>query len=121
MLPDLTPTQVPDPVAADVAVDPAPTVNVVQPSVKDLLELSQSAHMRYQQHLPRMAAVVGLAMPQAQSGDPDSALLALKAAAATRAQAELIDPDHRDPAWQQAEATHPAKDLLVFYVQQLSK
>ena len=120
MLPDITPTVVADPVAADVVVDPAPTVNVVQPSVKDLLELSQSAHMRYQQFQPRMVPN-GSGGVVANVGDRDSGIAALKAAAATRAQAELVDPTHRDPAWQQAEATHPAKELLLFYLQQLSK
>ena len=120
MLPDLTPTQLPDPVADDVAVDPSPTVNVVQPSVKELIELSQSAHMRYQQFQPRMVPN-GAGGVVANVGDRDSGFAALKAAAAARAQAELIDPDHLDPAWAQSEATHPSKELLVFYLQQLSK
>ena len=109
-----------DPIAPDVVVAPAPALTP-QPSVRDLLATSRAAHMNYQAALPRMAAVHGAAMAVAQPGDAPTAMANLKAAAAARAQAELLDPSHSDPSWAEEATTHPSQELLVYYLQQLSK
>lgn len=111
MMPDLVPV--------DLAVDPAPTVDAAPPSVRDLLKLSQAAHLRYQAAVPRMAAAGALV--QANPGDAEESQTQLKAAANARAQAELQDPTHSDPSWAAEAATYPHQELLVFYLLQLSK
>lgn len=116
MLPDPLPLDVVD--KADPPADEATAP--IQPTVAQLLATSRSAHLQYHQFLPRMAAVAG-ASPQAQAGDAAAALAALKSAAASRAQAELVDPQHRDPAWADDSQTSPHQELLVFYLQQLSR
>ena len=60
-------------------------------------------------------------MPQLQPGEASAALQALKDAAAARAQAQLIDPNHESPAWADEGAEFPHDELLLFYLQQLSK
>ncbi len=89
-------------------------------TVADLLEQSHRAHMLYQQHLPRMAAVSG-SLPQPQAGDLSEAQKWLKEAASARAQAQLIDPKHESPAWANEAAQYPHDELSLFYLQQLSK
>ena len=77
-----------------------------------LLQRSIAAHLRY-----RRAA-----------DDRRADLDAVAEAATTRAQAELRDPNHRDPAWHDNGTTHAdamathldmQEDLLRFYVQEL--
>ncbi len=110
----------PNPVAEDVPVDPDPVVETpTQPTVRELLALSRAAHVNYHAAIPRMALAAGIV--QRNEGDPAEALMRLKAAAATRAQAERMDPLHRNPAWAEEAATHPHQELLVYYLLQLSK
>ena len=106
---------------APVDVPPDPPQPPPAPTVSALLATSRRAHLQYHQSLPRMAAVNGSAGPQLQQGDADAALSALKAAAAARAQAELIDPTHNDRAWIEDAQTTPHQETLVFYLQQLAK
>ena len=113
----LTPVDMPVDPPADappVPTEPTPV------RVSDLLASSRQSHMLYHQHLPRMVAVPG-STPQAQPGDAAAALTALKSAAAARAQAELIDPQHTDPSWADDAQTTPHQETLVFMLQQLSK
>ena len=114
MLPDPLPVDA----APDAPIDAAPPV--AQPSVRELLATSRQSHLQYHQFLPRMAAVNG-SLPQLQAGDSESALKALKIAAAARAQAELIDPQHTDASWSDDAQTTPHQETLVFYLQQLAK
>lgn len=109
----IAPQHVVDPVVVD---PPAPA----QPTVADLLAQSQRAHLLYHQESPRMAAQSG-ALPVMQPGNPAAAREWIKQAAASRAQAELIDPTHSDPAWADEPAQFPHQELLVFYLQQLSR
>lgn len=90
-----------------------------EPSVRDQLAAAQRAHRLYEQHSPRMVAN-GVVVERA-AGDPDEALRYLKEAARARAQAEVIDPTHSDPAWAAEAAQFPHQELLVFYLQQLSR
>jgi hypothetical protein len=112
----------PDPIAVDAPViEPVAEVDPPAPvTVADLLQTSRQAHSLYHQNLPRMAAVPGVGA-QLQPGDAIESARWLKAAAAARAQAELLDPTHSDPSWANDAATHPNQELLVFYLQQLSK
>ena len=110
MAPAITPQPVDPPV-----VEPAPP----QPTVSDLLAQSRRAHLLYHQESPRMAA--NGPSVQMQPGDPAAAREWLKQAAAARAQAEVIDPMHSDPSWADEANAFPHQELLVYYLQQLSK
>lgn len=85
----------------------------VEPSVADLLAQSRQAHVDYRQALPTPTA----------AGDVVIARDAVQRAAQLRAQAEVDDPDHADPAWQ-SELGTPFSDsdaLLSFYVDQITR
>lgn len=85
-----------------------------------LLAASRRAHALYLQHLPRIAAMPGQGAV-AQSGDKAESLLWMKEAAASRAQAQVIDPDHQSPAWAAEASTHPHGELMLEYLRALSK
>ena len=110
MAPAITPQPVDPPV-----VEPAPP----QQTVSDLLAQSRRAHLLYHQESPRMAA--NGPSVQMQAGNPAAAREWLKQAAAARAQAEVIDPTHSDPSWADEANAFPHQELLVYYLQQLSK
>lgn len=88
-------------------------------TVRDLLTQSRQAHLLYQQLSPRMVPSVSGAI--ADAGDKTAASAALGNAARLRAQAETIDPAFSDPAWADEPAKFVHRDLMRFYVQQLSK
>ena len=82
-----------------------------------LFLLAKTAHLNYRQ------------ASQIQQ-NPDAARAALTVAARLRAQIQLLDPDHLNPAWQFNGGTHPGgemsqralnTDLLQFYVNQLDR
>lgn len=89
-------------------------------AIADLLASSRRSHVLYHQFLPRMAAVPG-SVPQLQPGEPSVAQQHLKDAAAARAQAQRIDPNHESPAWADEAAQFPHDDLMLFYLTELAK
>lgn len=94
--------------------------DVVPDLVSDLLTRSHRAHALYVQNVPRMTATAGQMTPFASVGDAVEAHRWLEEAAQTRVAAQLLDPDHRDPAWRAEVPQYPHDELLQFYQQQLT-
>lgn len=89
---------------------PAQPAKTGKVTVADLLQQSRQAHLAYRGAMPRFVNGVRV------EGDPAAATAALATAARLRAQAELADQTHIDPAWIDDAAwsfSHPA--LLLFY------
>lgn len=85
-------------------------------SVSKLLQESQAAHRNYRDAVRRQQS--------------EQAFESLTIAARTRAQAEMLDPDHANAAWSDSAAHHSQQqinqdqihaDLLEFYLRELSK
>jgi hypothetical protein len=94
-----------------------PPEEVPPPTVAQWLERATAAHLDYRQALRNGAAPGHRVIPPA-----------LEEAARCRAEAELLDPDHADPAWSLSGATHSFANaaheeyhepLLRFYAREL--
>lgn len=84
------------------------------PSVADLLSASRQAHLRYRQHVPRMATVPG-SNPVAQNGDEVEARSAVRQAFELRQQAEAADPARSSIAWHEDLASGFDHDDVMRY------
>lgn len=85
------------------------------PTVATFLQLSRDQHTIYRRNLKH--SVAGAIV----QGNPAAAAQALREAARMRAEAELADPEHDDPAWAvdlSQKFPHPA--LLEWYQEQIT-
>ena len=83
---------------------------VATPSVSELLSQSRAQHLAYRAAQPRRNT-----QGQISDGDAIASDAAISEAGKLRAQAELADPQHADPAWLDEPATHDHDELLTFY------
>jgi hypothetical protein len=86
------------------------TTTTTAPTVLELLSQSRAQHLAYRSALPRRDTQGTIS-----EGKPEEAVAALREAGRLRAQAELADPDHADPAWLIEPMTHNHDELLNFY------
>jgi len=80
------------------------------PTVIELLSQSRAQHLAYRSAQPRRDTQGTIS-----DGNPEEAAAALSEAGRLRAQAELADPSHADPAWVIEPMTHNHDELLNFY------
>lgn len=101
-------------IVPSVPLDDEPAVNA--PTIGQLLGQSKAAHLNYRKAASNQRWTV--------------AADELATAARDRAAAEVADPNHADPAWQDDASLHPFQrfshngihdDLLSFYLAELSK
>lgn len=90
-------------------------------TVANLLDASHQAHGFYLKNLPRMVAIPGQSMADAQPGNAEEAARWLREALRTRSAADALDPAHTDAAWPEEAPHYPHADLMAFYSQALVK
>lgn len=95
------------------------TAPIPQPTVAELLAQSRQKHQEYRDNLPRM----GPGNPRAVKieGNIIAAAAAMWRACRLRVEAHALDPEQKDPAWQDEAVTHDHDALLGFYGQQISR
>lgn len=89
-------------------------------TVREHLDASHRAHLRYHDALPRQTAMPGGPLIVA-GGHAGLARLSLEEAQRERAAALALDPDRIDQAWRDEAAQFPHDELMAFYQEQLTR